>query len=404
MADTTTTTYSLTKPEVGASADTWGTKLNTNFDTIDDLLDGTTAISPNLSGFKVGGTTITSTGAELNILDGVTATASEINKLDGLTSTTAELNKLDGYTGGVTELNYLDSLHATGVTSTEFDYLDGVTSNIQTQLNAKGTMTSFQLEDGDGTEVTISNGKEVKFVEGNGIDINWTDTSTGSDGDPYDLTFGLKSNSVSASELNVSGNGSSGQALTSDGDGSFSWADAGGGWEYLENNPVSIGSGSSQYFTYTGIPSGKSQILFLFHQFNGSNTNNYGYRRFRIIDGTGTSAKSSGYRTEIAGYNAGNNHTNDSMVRFYHNPWTGGNVKISGHVICRCQNINKTSGNYIWICEGQFASYRDLNDYYDKVGYIWSVFQTSNHIGGIQMIGHDSYDRLNVGTLQVGVI
>lgn len=49
---------------------------------------------------------------------------------------------------------------------------------------------SFVLEDGDTTEVTITNGKEVKFVEGNaGIDINWTDTDNGTDSDPYDLTF-----------------------------------------------------------------------------------------------------------------------------------------------------------------------------------------------------------------------
>lgn len=56
-----------------------------------------------------------------------------------VTATHTEINHLDGYLGDVVDFNYLVDLHATGVTATEYDYLDGVTSNIQTQIDAIAT-------------------------------------------------------------------------------------------------------------------------------------------------------------------------------------------------------------------------------------------------------------------------
>jgi hypothetical protein len=128
----------------------------------------------------LGSTTITSTASELNLVDGSSAgtivnskaviygSSGEVNATTlqiagtSITSTAAELNVLDGYTGSVTELNYLDALHATGVTSSEFDFLDGVTSNIQTQLDAKaasitGAATTIDTEDLTASRALVSN-------------------------------------------------------------------------------------------------------------------------------------------------------------------------------------------------------------------------------------------------------
>ena len=89
----------------------------------------------------IGGTNVTSTAAELNILDGVTATASELNILDGVTSTAAELNILDGVTSTAAEINIIDG--NTSATSTTVADADRVV------LNDDGTMVQVAVTDLD---------------------------------------------------------------------------------------------------------------------------------------------------------------------------------------------------------------------------------------------------------------
>ena len=149
---TATGTVNLT----GATVSNLGTvtTVDINGGTIDGATIGANSASTgNFTTLSINGTAITSTAAELNILDGVTASTAEINLLDGVTATTAELNILDGVTATAVELNTLDGITAStaelnildGVTATtaELNFVDGVTSNIQTQLDAKGTASSL---------------------------------------------------------------------------------------------------------------------------------------------------------------------------------------------------------------------------------------------------------------------
>jgi len=132
---------------------------------------------------SINGTAVTSTAAELNILDGVTSTAAELNILDGVTSTAAEINILDGVTSTAAEINVLDGITSTvaelnildGVTAsaTDINLIDGITNG--TVIASKAIITDSNKDISGGRNITISGELDAGSLDVSGdADIDGT--------------------------------------------------------------------------------------------------------------------------------------------------------------------------------------------------------------------------------------